>query len=39
MPTIDLNAVVGFLIAKALEPLLPKPKEAAPPSSGEATTT
>jgi H+/Cl- antiporter ClcA len=38
LPTIVLGAVVGFLIAKALEPLLPKPKQAAQPSSDEATT-
>ena len=39
LPTIVLGAVVGFLTAKAFEPLLPKPKPAASPRSGEATTT
>ena len=39
LPTITLGAVAGFLTAKALEPLLPNPKPAAPPRSGGAKTT
>ncbi len=39
LPVIAIGAVTGFLVSKALTPLLPKPKRAQSAESGEATRT
>jgi H+/Cl- antiporter ClcA len=38
LPMIAIGAVTGFMVSKALTPLLPKPKRAPSNGSGEAGT-